>query len=333
MTTTSVHDAAVDQLWAMTTAHLHARALHVVADLGVADLIGDDPVPVSELAAACGVAHHSLGRVLRLLADLGVFQHGPAGVEHTAMSRVLRTDHAESLRAFAQLMALDVVWHGVASLETAVRHGTTGIAEIAPNGLFEYLAEHPAQAQLFDNAMQAKARADVDAVIRAYDFSPFGTVADIGGGTGQLLKAILTRHRTVRGILFDLPHVIAQAGVDDAHLTTCAGDFFTDPLPAADLYLLMEVLHDWPDRGTTAILRGVRAACRTGAVVLVIESLPSDEHPDPRARTLDLLMLAVSGGQERSPSELDRLLTATGFRRTAVLDIAGPLRIAEAVAV
>lgn len=333
MITTLDNNAEIDQLWTLVTAGLHARAVQVVADLGLAECIDAEPVAVADLALACDASPVAIERILRLLSDLGVFRHTAAGYEHTAASRLLRGDHPTSLRAFSRLMGLPLIWGSVGALDTAIRTGSPGVASVAPKGLFDYLAEHPQEAEVFNAAMAAKAQADVAALLRAYDFGNFHTIVDIGGGRGHLITAILAQHRHCHGILFDLPHVIGQLDVKDEHLTSRPGDFFTDPLPHADLYLLMEVIHDWADREATAILRGIRAACTPGAVVLIIESIPADDTPDPRARTLDLIMLAVTGGQERTPHELEGLLTATGFRLTTVLDTAGSLRIAEAIAV
>lgn len=333
MTAIADTDVALGQLWALITSAIPARAVQVAAELAVADLIDETPVRVPDLARSCGASPEALDRTLKLLSDIGLFAHRPEGYVHTDASRLLRTDHPTSLRAFARLMGLPLMWGGVGALNSSVKTGVPGTASFATEGLFDYLAAHSDQAEVFNDAMAAKARADVAAILNTYDFSPFPTIADIGGGRGHLVRAIVARHRTSRGILFDLPHVITNVTIDDEHLTTWAGDFFTDPLPAADLYLVMEVLHDWPDREATAILRGIRAACTPGAVLLVVESLPADDKPDPRARTLDLIMLAVTGGHERTPGSLERLLTATGFRLTAVLDTGGPLRVAEAIAI
>jgi hypothetical protein len=144
-----------------------------------------------------------------------------------------------------------------------------------------------------------------------------------------VLDAVPTTH----GVLFDLPDVIGALDVRSERLTPQAGDFFVDPLPPADAYVLMEVLHDWADAEAAAILGSVRRAAHPGSVVLIVESVVPEDHDDPRVHTLDLIMLAVTGGRERTAAEHDRLLRGAGFRLSAVVETAGPLRIAEAIAV
>jgi hypothetical protein len=181
--------------------------------------------------------------------------------------------------------------------------------------------------------MTAKAAADIAAVLGAYDFSRFATIADIGGGRGHLLTAILEAAPAARGVLFDRPQVIEAVDIEHDRLTARAGDFFVDPLPAADAYVLMDVLHDWPDAECVAILRGIRAAAGTGAKVLVIENVLPENGGDPRGRSLDILMLAMTGGRERTAQRLSELLTSCGFGDLTMTATEGPLRIVEAPAV
>jgi hypothetical protein len=181
--------------------------------------------------------------------------------------------------------------------------------------------------------MTAKAAVDIAAVLGAYDFSRFATIADIGGGRGHLLTAILDVVPTAGGVLFDRPQVIEA--LDSAHdrLTPQAGDFFVDALPAADAYVVMDVLHDWPDAECASILRAIRAAAGRGAKVLVIENLLPDNGGDPRGHTLDIIMLVMGGGRERTAARWSELLTSCGFSDPTVIPTKGPLRIVEATAV
>jgi C-methyltransferase len=164
-----------------------------------------------------------------------------------------------------------------------------------------------------------------------YDFTPFKRIADIAGGRGHLLRAVLRAAPAAEGVLFDLPIVIDGLTVDDERrLTAQAGDFFVDPLPAADAYLLMDVLHDWPDEQCVAILTAIRRSANTDSVVLIIEDVISEEQPDPRASTLDIVMLAVSGGRERTARELGALLATAGFHLDTVIDTPSSRRIVQA---
>ena len=320
-------------VWGLATSHVTARALQLVADLAVADHIDDDAVAVEDLATRCGVDPGALDRVLRLLVAHGVFRRDAQGYCHTSASRLLRADDPTSMVAFVRMMGLPVIWSSFASLDTSLRAGAPAVEQVEPGGFWAYLQHHPEEARIFDEAMTAKARADIAAVVTAYDFRPFGTIADIGGGRGHLLQAVLDAVPTARGVLFDLPAVIDTIDVRSDRLEPQAGDFFEDPLPAADAYILMEVLHDWADAQAAAILRAVRRAARPGAVVLIIESVvPEDDH-EPHTHTLDVIMLAITGGRERTTTELGRLLHDSGFRLSAVVETGSPSRIVEAIAV
>jgi O-methyltransferase len=319
-------------IWSMTNAVIASRSLHVVAELGVADCIAETPLTAAELATRCGADSGALDRVLRLLVAHGVFTLTDAGYTHSDSSRLLRSDHPMSMRAFARLMNLPVCRTSYAELEHTVRTGVASVELADPRGFFAYLEQHPEEARVFGEAMAAKAQADITAVLDAYDFRPFDKIADVGGGRGHLLRAILEAVPTAYGVLFDLPSVIGTLELSSGRLTSVAGDFFVDPLPVANAYVLMEVLHDWPDAEAVAILRAIRRTASLGASVLIIEDLLPDEQMDPRAHTLDVVMLMVTGGRERSATQFAQLLQSAGFRLTAVIDTAGPMRIVEAVA-
>ncbi len=332
-TTASTAAPPHEIVWAIANSMVPARALQVAADLGIADHIGDEPVTCTGLAARCGADPGALARLLRLLAGHGIFEASGDGYRHTGASRLLRGDHPLSMRAFARLMGLPVCWNSFGALGHSLRTSAPGVELTEPAGFFAYLQAHPAEAQVFGEAMAAKARADIAAVLGAYDFRPFRTVADIGGGRGHLLQAVLAAAPAAEGVLFDLPGVVADAGIAGPRIRVHGGDFFADPLPAAEAYLLMEVIHDWPDTEAGAILRAVRTAAAPGATVLIIEDVLPGTGADLRAHTLDLIMLAVTGGRERTAGQLGELLRAAGFRPTAVVETGGPMRIVEAVAV
>jgi hypothetical protein len=323
-----------ETVWALSTAGFAARCLHVVSDLGVADRIGDEPVPVGELARSCRVDPSALDRVLRLLSTHGVFDRRDDGYGHTPVSRLLREDHPQSMRAFARMMGLDGIWGSLHQLRYAVETGRPGMEKLEPAGAWAYMQARPEEAEIFARAMTAKAGADIAAVLTTYDFTPFHRIADIAGGRGHLLRAVLEAAPKAEGVLFDLPVVIDGLAVDDEpRLTAQAGDFFVDALPAADAYLLMDVLHDWPDEQCAAILAAIRRAAPAGAVLLVIEDVIPEERVDVRPSTLDIIMLTVAGGRERTAGELGGLLARAGFRLDTVLDTPGPRRIVQAACV
>jgi hypothetical protein len=321
-----------ETIWTLTNAVIPSTCLHVIAELGIADFIGDAPADESELASRCGVDAGALGRVLGLLCDHGVFERADGGFRHSAASELLRTDHPMSMRGFPRMMGLPVFQTVIDRLSHSVRTGSPSMDTVEPNGLWAYLQARPGEYEVFGQAMTAKAVADIAAVLGAYDFGKFGMIADVGGGRGHLLRAVLDSFPAAEGVLFDLPEVIAAVDFQHERLTTEAGDFFANDLPSANAYVLMEVLHDWPDDACLTILRGIRRAARPGATVVVIENVIAEDRPDPRGRTLDIVMLAVTGGRERTATDLSVLFEHAGLAVGQVVETAGPLRIVEAVA-
>lgn len=319
-------------IWTLTNHVVVSRSVHVVAELGVADHIDDEVVSVKQLASACAANPDALDRVLHLLAAHGIFERHADGYRHTEASRLLCTEHPRSMRAFARMMGLPVFRASFDQLEHSVRTGSPAIELAAADGIWPYLMGHPVEAKIFGQAMTGKAAADTAAVLGAYDFGRFDTISDIGGGRGHLLRAVLDAAPSAEGILFDLPDVIQTLDVGRDRLTPRAGDFFVDPLPTADAYILMEVIHDWPDAEAAAVLTAVRRAASPGARVLIIENVLDDTSLDPRGHTLDIIMLACTGGRERTGTQLGGLLKAAGFRDSTVINTGGPLRIVEAVA-
>ena len=313
----------------LAKAHIAARCLHVVANTGVADAVGESGATAREAAAQVGLNADALDRVLRLLAAHGVFAHSAGGrYVHTAASRLLRSDHPQSLRSYVQMTGLPAFWNGFGDLERSARAGRPA-ADWA--GLLQYFASHAEESAIFNAAMVAKSRAVLPAVVAAYDFSACGTIADIGGGRGHLLAAILERAPKARGILFELPHVIADA-VGGPRLTLAPGSFFDDALPVADTYLLMDLVHDWDDADAARILAAVRRAAPAGARLLIIETLVA-EQPGPHfGKTLDIIMLAVTGGKERTRTQYERLLDVAGFGVKRVISTPSQYSIVEAVA-
>ena len=321
-----------ETVWTLINTVVASRSLQVVAELGVADHIGDEATDVKQLATACGADPDGLDRVLHLLASHGIFARDADGYRHTDASRLLCSGHPMSMRAFARMMGLPVIRASFDNLEHSVRTGSPAMELAAGDGLWAYLMAHPEEARIFGQAMTGKAAADTAAVLGAYDFGRFDTIADIGGGRGHLLRAVLDAVPAAEGILFDLPDVIRTLDIDRERLTPRSGDFFVDPLPTADAYLLMEVIHDWADAEAAAILTAIRRAASPGARVLVIESVVDELESDPRGHTLDVIMLAVTGGRERTANQLIGLLASAGFVDGTLIDTGGPMRIVEAVA-
>ena len=198
------------QLMQLTTAYWTSRCLHVVAELGVADHLGDQPQSTESLAKATGTSAGPLYRVLRLLASVGVFEWKDGTWHHSEASRFLRSDDPGSLRDYVRMLGLPAFWSAFEDLDHSLRTGDSAFAKRHPGGVFEYLARHPQESRIFDSAMTSKSHRDIAAILQAYDFSQFATIADIAGGRGHLLQAVLKSFPATQGILFDQPHVVAE---------------------------------------------------------------------------------------------------------------------------
>jgi hypothetical protein len=312
------------------------RTLHVVADLGVADVLDQEPLTAADLARRVGADADALDRLLRLLASHGVFNRRNAKYEHNALSRALRTDHPQSMRAYVRLVGLPVFWKSWGALEQVARSGKPAVSDI-----FAYFKNHPQETEIFDAGMKSKAQSAIPPVLAAYDFSPFRTIGDIGGGLGHLLKAILESAPELHGVLFDQPHVVERVAVDDAianRLRLQGGDFFRGPLPRCDAYILMEVLHDWTDEQSQRILRQIRNAAPEMAKLLVVETILPNEGSwatgsgQHFGNHLDINMLVLTGGRERTPEEFVRLFATTGWKLARVISTPSPYSIVEAAA-
>lgn len=311
-----------------------ARSLHVVADLGVADALDNAPRPARDLASDVGADPEALARVLRLLSAHGVFASCGEGFAHSDASRFLRSDHPQSLRPFARMFGLPIFWETSGAMESSVRTGLPATPSVYPEGFWNYLADRPEQGAIFNAAMAGKAQGAIGGILTSYDFSRFATIADIGGGHGHLLLAILDAVPRASGVLFELPQVIAGAtGIASDRLTLQAGDFFRDALPACDAYLLMEIIHDWGDQESVEILRAIRRAASPGAALLVIEAIvPDDPGPD-WSKMLDIHMLTLLGGRQRTRQEYESLLSASGFSLQREIDTHAGISILEATAI
>lgn len=315
----------------LSFAHAAARALHVVAELGVADHVDEHPRDVEALATELGADADALHRLLRLLEADGLFARDGGGAwSHTPSSRFLRSDHPASVRAFARMAGSAFGWDSFTGLGASARTGAPGIGLLDPAGWTSYLQRHPEEAAVFQDAMTAKAHADVAAALSAYDFARHTRIVDVGGGHGHLVRGILSAHDGVEGVLFDLPEV-ADRAARQPRLQVVPGDFFRDALPAGDAYLLMNVVHDWDDADARRILEAVAQAGRpTRATVLLLEVVMPDGPAPHWGKVLDVVMLAVTGGRERTLQEYEALLAAAGLELVGVTPTATPFSVIEA---
>ncbi len=320
------HDRAADvdavairgRLHELLGGFLRTQAVAVVAELGIADLVGDAPVPVEELAGRAGADPDALYRVLRLLAAYGVFaEAAPRAFVRTALSDGLREDAPLSIRHLARLFGSDA-YRAAGGMLRAARTGAPVAADVFGTSFFEHLTRDAEAAERFNRAMAGGAAARAAAALE-HAWQDAGVVADIGGGTGALLAAVLRAHPRLEGVVFDLPHVAAaarealeEAGVAD-RCRIVAGDFFADVLPAADVHVLAQILHDWDDPEALKILRASRRSLAQDGRLLLVEQVVPDGPGPSFSKSLDLLMLVLLGGRERTAPEWRRLLHGGGF--------------------
>ena len=312
---------------------VQSQCLRVVAELGIADLLAEGERTADELSVATRTNTDALYRVMRLLASEGVFREvSQRRFSQTELSATLRSDVPNSTRNFVRMINSEP-FQAFAQLLHSVRTGEPAFDQVFGVPRFEWLSTHVEQAALFQQAMIAFSQGSNEAVADAYDFGSSRCVVDVGGGHGQLLSAILTRNPHLSGILFDLPSGIAAArtgaGGPLPRTELIAGDFF-QKLPAADTYILKKVIHDWSDDRAALILRNCRNAMPANGKILLAESLyPVGNDPDP-IKVVDVNMLAVPGGLERTRDQFANLLLLAGLRLERVVETKAPISILEA---
>ena len=301
------------------------RAVYVVAELGVADMLASGPMTAAQLAQATRAHEPSLYRVLRLLAALGVLTEGKdRSFGLTVLGDRLRADAPASMRSWAMLT--DSIG-GVRSFDPiieTVRTGKPGLEIAYDISIFQFFAAHPAQAQGFQAAMSERTAAFAPSLAAGYDFSAARTVADIGGGKGTLLAAILHEHGHLRGVLLDRP---------EDRCEVVAGDFFATIPAGADIYVLANVLHDWDDARSVQILANCRKAMAADGRVLIVERLIPDDSADAVPVLLsDINMLVLTGGMERTNAEYAHLLAQAGLAPGRVQPVTAPYGVIEGTA-
>jgi hypothetical protein len=322
-------------LFQMITGYYISQAIYVAATLGIADWLKDGPCSSDELAHATGTHAPSLHRLLRLLVSAGVFAEQEDGrFALTPIGAYLQTELPGSLRAVAlqytgPLQAWSALLHSVQTGETAFDH-------LFEMGLFPYLAHHPEEAAIFNAAMTALSTQVATAVVAAYDFSPFGTIVDVGGGQGALLRAILRATPTARGILFDLPQVVTgakelteAAGLTE-RCTVVGGDFFAAVPAGGDAYLLSGVIPDWDEERSVAILHNCHRAMSPQGKLLLVEAVVPARIDRSAASQFsvrgDVNMLVHTGGRNRTEAEYRTLFEAAGFQLTRIIPTQGLAR-------
>jgi hypothetical protein len=312
------------------------QAIHVASTLRVADHLNGGARSAGELAALTKSHPDSLYRLLRALAAVGVFREEEGrNFTLTPIGDCLRTDSATPLGAWAEVVGSAYYWQAWGHLLHSVQTGGNAFQDLNGKSVWQFRAEHPEYGATFDRAMTQLSGSSAEAVIRAYDFSAFRHIVDVGGGQGLMLAAILRAHPQIRGTLFDQPDVVAGARpvlVERGVIDRCdivGGSFFETVPEGGDAYLMRVVIHDWEDDEAIAILKVCQRAMRETAKLLLIERLIAPPNEMPAAKFGDLNMLALPGGKERTHEEFSDLFARSGFALTHVFP-AGPLNVIEA---
>jgi len=337
-TTTSAAMPPHVQLIEMSLGAWPTVLLHAAAKFGLADHLADGPMSAGELAGLTTTHAPSLHRLMRSLAGLGVLtEDAQHRFSLTPLGEALKSDAPGSAHATILTFGSDFFWRALEYFPYSVETGKTGFEKAMGKPVFDWLAEHPDKASAFSETMVGFHGREPAAVAEAYDFAGVKVLVDVGGATGNMITTVLASHADMRGVLFDLPHVvndaqgfIAARGLTD-RITTQAGSFFDTAPAGGDAYLLSHIIHDWSEEQCLTILGNVRKAMKPGARLLLVEMvLPQGDTPHP-GKMLDMVMLAIPGGQERTEEEYRALLTKAGFSLTRVVPTASAVSVVEAV--
>lgn len=313
-----------------------SQALTTAADLGVADALADGPLAIGDLARKVDADPERLARLMRALTSRGVFRQRRDGrYALNALATTLRSDASASLAGAARFYGSRLHREHWSMLTDSVRTGKPGVPTLRGMDWWQFSAANPEFGDLFNGAMTSISELSAPVVAAAYDFSPFPTIVDVGGGHGRLLSAILAATPTARGVLFDLPDVVADApallrahGVAD-RVDIVGGSFF-DAVPDGDAYVLKNVIHDWDDDEALPILGNIRSALSDRGAILLVEMVIPSHHREFLGNMVDLEMLNGGNARERTADEYRSLLARANLRMTRVVATAGPYSVIEA---
>jgi len=319
--------SAEEQILGIVTNHWQACSVGAAAELELADHLADGPLPVEELAARSGTHAPFLFRLLRALESTGIFEQVSPGVfGNSPASEYLKRNAENSSWAWVRICLgsggnVYLGWQGIMH---ALKTGEPGFEFIAGIPGWEWMKQNPEMGSAFNRAMRDLSNSISPAVAAAYDWSRFPVIADIGGGVGAQLVAILDAHPSCRGVVFDQPQVIAEA-LPHHRLEGVGGDFFNDIPVNADAYIMRWILHDWNDGECIHILANVKRAAGLGARVVAIDSvIPEGPEPD-MGKWMDLNMMVNISGRERTAAEFKSLFERAGLEVDDIVQTASPL--------
>ena len=328
-----------EKLLVLTVGFMVSSALRGVTALGIPDLLQSGPKNVADLAATSGSNQDALYRVMRALASEGIFFENPLRTfSHTPMSELLCSNVPNSLRQMVLWMGDPFHLEVFREMSHAIRTGETVCEKTHGLPCFDYLAKDKRIGDIFNDCMTEFSKGIIAATLDAYDFSWLAgkTLVDVAGGHGMVLTEILKKYPAARGVLFDLQHVVSGSqprivslGLKD-RCTTAHGDFF-QAVPEGDAYVLKHIIHDWEDAKAATILRNIHCAARPSAKVILLECILAPGNDPGFIKWLDLEMLLLPGGRERSEEEYRKLLADAGFKLTRVVPTKSPVCVIEAV--
>lgn len=330
---------AQDAMLGLITSYQVSQLVFVVARLGVADALARGPLSVPAIARRVGAESSSLQRVLRALASLGVFAESPDGrFRLTPLAQTLRSDRSDSVRSVALMALDDYNWNAWGALEHGVRTARSPFQKVHGQPMFPYLQQNPDKERVFCAAMASLSATENAAIARAYPFGRHHRLVDLGGAHGHLLATVLRRHASLVGVLFDQPQVVAaapQAGFITAaavgeRCTAVGGDFFVSVPEGADVYVMKYILHGWNDESCLKILINCRAAMAAEGRLLVVDHIIPRGNSRNSGKLLDINMMVISGGRERTRAEFQELLSRARLRLVRVIRTDCPLSILEA---
>jgi len=327
------------QLMQLTMGNFVSQAVYVAAKLGIADQLVNGPRSAADIARATDADERSVYRLLRALASLGVFvEKADHTFANTPISETLLSDSPKSMRSMVLMVGDPEHGRVINDLLYSVKTGKPAWEHIHGVPVFKYFFETNKElGDIFNQAMTAGSHSQIEAVLAAYDFSDIGTLADIAGGLGHFLGAVLQKYPSMKGVLFDLGVVLAGApamldsyGVKN-RVELVEGDFFTEIPVVADAYIMKHIIHDWYDDNCEKILGCIRRSMPDDGRVLIVDSvIPPGNDPHP-GKLLDLEMLVAPGGVERTTAEFETLLNNSGFRLNRIVPTASPVSIVEAI--
>ena len=329
--------AAAQQIMQLSTGYIASTCVYLAVKLRLPDLLAAGPRSAAELARELNVNDDALFRVLRTLVSLGLFEEkNPRTFANNLASSMLRSATPGSMYEMALWMSDPFHFRVYANALHSVQTGQPAVEKTFGIPVFEWFPKNPEESDVFNNAMTMFSAMVIPAVLEVYDFNGIGTLVDVAGGHGRVLTSILEQYPSMRGVLFDLEHVLAGARpvIESRGLSnrcrTVAGDFFTAVPEGGDAYIMKHIIHDWDDERATVILKNIRTAMNRGGRVILLDSVvPAGSQPD-FSKIIDLEMLLMPGGRERTEQEFRDLFDRAGFELTRIIPTKSPLSVIEA---